>query len=126
MEATDDSALRALAEQLGEALAVIGDVSAELGDYLAELPSDASTLEAKLARQGELRTLTRKYAADIDGVLAWAQESRERLAQLDVSEEALADAASAASTSSRRKVVSGRSRTHQGADQGRQGVWPRR
>ena len=54
------------------------------------MPSDASTLEAKLARQGELRTLTRKYAADIDGVLAWARESRERLAQLDVSEETLA------------------------------------
>jgi DNA repair protein RecN (Recombination protein N) len=28
---------------------VIGDVSTELGDYLAELPSDASTLETKLA-----------------------------------------------------------------------------
>ena len=70
-----------------EALAVIGDVSTELGDYLTELPSDASTLETKLARQGELRALTRKYAADIDGVLAWARESRDRLAQLDVSEE---------------------------------------
>jgi DNA repair protein RecN (Recombination protein N) len=90
LESTDDSALRALAEQLGEALAVIGDVSTELGDYLAELPSDASTLETKLARQSELRALTRKYAADIDGVLAWARESRERLAQLDVSEETLA------------------------------------
>ena len=91
LEATDDSALRALAEQLAGALAVIADVSTELGDYLAELPSDASTLETKLARQGELRTLTRKYAADIDGVLQWAHESRERLAQLDVSEEALAE-----------------------------------
>ena len=90
LESTDDSALRALTEQLGEALAVIGDVSTELGDYLAELPSDASTLETKLARQSELRALTRKYAADIDGVLAWARESRERLAQLDVSEETLA------------------------------------
>jgi DNA repair protein RecN (Recombination protein N) len=91
LEATDDSALRALAEQLAGALAVVADVSTELGDYLAELPSDASTLETKLARQGELRTLTRKYAADIDGVLEWARESRDRLAQLDVSEEALAD-----------------------------------
>jgi DNA repair protein RecN (Recombination protein N) len=43
-----------------------------------------------LARQAELRTLTRKYAADIDGVLQWARESRDRLAHLDVSEEALA------------------------------------
>ena len=93
LESTDDTALQALAEQLGEALAVIGDVSTELGDYLTELPSDASTLEAKLARQSELRALTRKYAADIDGVLAWARASRERLAQLDVSEEALADLA---------------------------------
>jgi DNA repair protein RecN (Recombination protein N) len=91
LEVTDDSALRALAEQLAGALAVVADVSTELGDYLAELPSDASTLEAKLTRQGELRTLTRKYAADIDGVLQWAHESRERLAQLDVSEEALAE-----------------------------------
>lgn len=91
LEATDDSALKALAEQLAGALAVIADVAGELGQYLSELPSDASTLEIKLARQSELRTLTRKYAADIDGVLEWARESRERLAQLDVSEEALAD-----------------------------------
>jgi DNA repair protein RecN (Recombination protein N) len=91
LEATDDSTLQALAEQLAGALALVSDVSAELGDYLAGLPSDASTLETKLARQGELRNLTRKYAADIDGVLKWAVESRERLALLDVSEEALAE-----------------------------------
>lgn len=90
LQGTEDSALRTLGDRLAEAVAVIGDVSTELGDYLAELPSDASTLEGKLARQAELRGLTRKYAADIDGVLAWAKESRERLAQLDVSEEALA------------------------------------
>jgi DNA repair protein RecN (Recombination protein N) len=46
-------------------------------------------LDTKLARQAELRSLTRKYAADIDGVLQWARESREQLARLDVSEEAL-------------------------------------
>ncbi|MFI5508014.1 DNA repair protein RecN [Mycobacterium sp. NPDC051804] len=91
LEATDDAALRALAAQLDSALAVIGDVASELGDYLAALPSDASTLEAKLLRQSELRTLTRKYAADIDGVLQWAKQSGDRLTQLDVSEEALAE-----------------------------------
>jgi DNA repair protein RecN (Recombination protein N) len=90
LEATDDTALRALGGRLGEALAVISDVAAELGGYLSELPSDASTLESKLGRQAELRALTRKYAADIDGVLAWATESRARLDRLDVSEEALA------------------------------------
>jgi DNA repair protein RecN (Recombination protein N) len=90
LQATDDAALRALGDRLGEAQALIGDVSTELGGYLSELPSDASTLEGKLARQGELRNLTRKYAADIDGVLRWAREARDRLAQLDVSEETLA------------------------------------
>ncbi|MDV3126119.1 DNA repair protein RecN [Mycobacterium sp. 21AC1] len=90
LESTDDAALRSLGVRLAEAVAVIGDVTAELGHYLSELPSDASTLETKLARQAELRTLTRKYAPDIDGVLAWSRDAADRLAQLDVSEEALA------------------------------------
>ena len=90
LESTDDATLQALAEQIGEALTVVVDVGRELGDYLEELPVDASALESKLARQAQLRTLTRKYAADIDGVLRWAAGSRERLAQLDVSEEGLA------------------------------------
>jgi DNA repair protein RecN (Recombination protein N) len=90
LESTDDTTLRGLADQLSEALTVVGDAARELGDYLNELPADASTLDTKLARQAELRTLTRKYAADIDGVLQWAHESRDRLAHLDVSEEALA------------------------------------
>jgi DNA repair protein RecN (Recombination protein N) len=89
LEATDDSALAELARQLSEALRIARDVAGELGDFLAGLPADASTLEVKLARQAQLRGLTRKYAADIDGVLRWAAESRERLAQLDVSEDAL-------------------------------------
>jgi DNA repair protein RecN (Recombination protein N) len=90
LESTDDAKLQALAEQISEALTVVTDAGHELGSYLEELPVDASALESKLARQAELRTLTRKYAADIDGVLRWAAESRDRLAQLDVSEEGLA------------------------------------
>jgi DNA repair protein RecN (Recombination protein N) len=89
LDGTDDEALLGLGRQLTDALTVVDDVSREIGAFLAELPSDASTLETKLARQGELRSLTRKYAADISGVLQWAAESRDRLAQLDVSEEAL-------------------------------------
>jgi DNA repair protein RecN (Recombination protein N) len=90
LTATDDAALQGLGEQLTEALTVVDDVARELGGYLDELPTGAEALDAKLARQAELRSLTRKYAADVDGVLAWAAGSRERLAQLDVSEEALA------------------------------------
>ena len=90
LESTGDARLRALADQIGGALTVVVDAVGELGDYLDALPTDASALDAKLARQAQLRTLTRKYAADIDGVLQWAQDSRDRLAQLDVSEEGLA------------------------------------
>jgi DNA repair protein RecN (Recombination protein N) len=90
LASTDDIKLQALAAQVGEALTVVADAGRELGDYLEELPVDASALESKLARQAQLRTLTRKYAADIDGVLGWAAESRERLAQLDISPEGLA------------------------------------
>ncbi len=91
LESTDDATLRALAGQVGEALTVVVDAARELGSFLDELPADASALESKLARQAQLRTLTRKYAADIDGVLQWASQSRARLAQLDVSEEAVAE-----------------------------------
>jgi len=90
LESTDDAMLQALADQIGEALTMVVDAACELGSFLGELPVDASALESKLARQAQLRTLTRKYAADIDGVLQWARESRARLAQLDVSEETLA------------------------------------
>ncbi|OBF19495.1 DNA repair protein RecN [Mycobacterium kubicae] len=90
LQATDDATLQGLATQIGEALTVVIDAIGELGAYIDDLPADASALDAKLARQAELRTLTRKYAADIDGVLHWANQSRERLAQLDVSEEGLA------------------------------------
>lgn len=90
LESTDDATLQELADQLSEPLTVVSDAARELGDYLNELPADASMLDVKLARQAELRTLTRKYAADIDGVIQWARESRDRLAHLDVSEEALA------------------------------------
>ncbi len=90
LDATDDAKLQALAGQISQALTVVVDAGQELGGYLDELPVDASALESKLARQAQLRTLTRKYAADVDGVLAWAAESRDRLAALDVSEEGLA------------------------------------
>jgi len=96
LESADDATLRALAEQVGEALTAVVDAARELGSFLEELPVDASALESKLARQAQLRTLTRKYAADIDGVLRWASQSRERLAQLDVSPEALAAVANRA------------------------------
>jgi DNA repair protein RecN (Recombination protein N) len=90
LQAVDDPDLRALDERLGEAAAVLGDVGAELGGYLDALNADPTRLEQVLGRQAELKRLTRKYAADIDGVLAWADQARQRLAGLDSSEETIA------------------------------------
>ncbi|MET7772682.1 DNA repair protein RecN [Nocardia sp. NPDC005366] len=89
IESADDPALTALVPRLGEAIAVVVDLTTELSGYLSDLPSDPGALDSLLTRQAELKSLTRKYAPDVDGVIAWAEESRARLDSLDVSEEAL-------------------------------------
>ncbi len=87
---SSDEALRVLEPRLVEAVALLADVGAELSGYLDALAADPLRLETVLARQAELKTLTRKYAADIDGVLGWAEQAQRRLAGLDTSEEAVA------------------------------------
>ncbi|MGQ4599489.1 DNA repair protein RecN [Nocardia sp. R6R-6] len=105
VEAADDPALAALAPRLADAIAVVVDVTAELSGYLSDLPSDPRALDSLLNRQAELKTLTRKYAPDIDGVLAWADDARARLGSLDVSEEALAKLAAEVDTAAERVRV---------------------
>ncbi|TDP90468.1 DNA replication and repair protein RecN [Labedaea rhizosphaerae] len=89
----EDPKLRDLEPRLAEASVLLSDVSSELTSYLEELDADPARLEQVLARQSELKHLTRKYAADVDGVLAWAEQARERLSGLDTSEETLAELA---------------------------------
>lgn len=86
----DDPELTALDSRLGEALALLADVGTELTGYLDRLDADPERLAAVLSRQAELKALTRKYAADIDGVLAWADDAQSRLDNIDTSDEALA------------------------------------
>ncbi|UYP17308.1 DNA repair protein RecN [Rhodococcus sp. Z13] len=89
LDGSDDPVLRELGPRLAEAITVVTDITSDLSGYLSDLPSDPGALESLLNRQAELKTLTRKYAADIDGVLEWARDARERLSGLDVSAEAL-------------------------------------
>lgn len=84
-----DAALGELAGRLGEAATLIGDVAAELSSYLDALDADPARLEAIYQRRAALRGLTRKYADDVDGVIAWAQRAQTRLAELDTSDELL-------------------------------------
>ncbi|WP_280396867.1 DNA repair protein RecN [Nocardia carnea] len=90
VETAEDPALAALAPRLADAIAVVVDLTTELSGYLSDLPSDPGALDSMLTRQAELKSLTRKYAPDIDGVLAWADDARTKLESLDVSEETLA------------------------------------
>ena len=84
-----DRQLGELAGRLIEAATLVGDVGAELGAYLAALDADPARLQAVYERRAALRALTRKYADDVDGVIAWADRARSRLADLDTSDEVL-------------------------------------
>jgi DNA repair protein RecN (Recombination protein N) len=86
---SDDPELARLAPRLAELDAVVVDVASELTGYLDMLDADPERLQHVLARQAELRALTRKYAADVDGVLKWASDARDQLAGIDTSDEAL-------------------------------------
>ncbi len=89
----EDATLRELEPRVSEAAVLLDEVGRELTAYLDTLDADPERLEAILARQAELKKLTRKYAADVDGVLAWAEDARARLAGMDTSEEALEELA---------------------------------
>lgn len=86
---TEDSRLTTLGEELSAITEQLGTITAELGSYLGDLDADPEQLDKLLTRQQDLKKLTRKYAGDIDGVLAWRDEAREKLDTIDTSAEAL-------------------------------------
>jgi DNA repair protein RecN (Recombination protein N) len=90
-QATVDQRLADLAARLEEAAAQVGDVAAELSAYLDALDADPDRLTTIYERRAALRVLTRKYAEDADGVVAWAQRARARLQELDPGDTVLAE-----------------------------------
>jgi DNA repair protein RecN (Recombination protein N) len=84
-----DRVLGDLSVRVAEAATLVGDVAAELSGYLAALDADPQRLQTVYERRMALRGLTRKYADDVDGVVAWAERARARLAELDSSDELL-------------------------------------
>ncbi|PYE20620.1 DNA replication and repair protein RecN [Williamsia limnetica] len=89
LETQADDTLRALLPRIEEALTVVGDIGEELSSFVSGLPVDAAELEQLLQRQAELKSLVRKYAPDIDGVIGWADSARSRLAEIGDSSESL-------------------------------------
>jgi DNA repair protein RecN (Recombination protein N) len=84
-----DRMLGELSARLDEAATLVADVAAELSGYLGALDADPARLESVYERRAALRSLTRKYAEDVDGVIAWADHARVRLGELDTSDELL-------------------------------------
>lgn len=89
-QAEVDRQLGELSGRLADATGIVADVAAELAGYVQTLEADPARLTAVHERRAALRALTRKYAEDADGVIAWAEHARARLAELDVSDETLA------------------------------------
>jgi DNA repair protein RecN (Recombination protein N) len=89
---SDDPTLVLLAQDLADAVAVVSDVSVQLAGYVADLEADPARLAEVMDRRAQLTALVRKYAEPgqgLAGVLAWAEDARRRLTELDVSDEAL-------------------------------------
>ncbi|MCC3654915.1 DNA repair protein RecN [Streptomyces sp. S07_1.15] len=89
-----DPALAALADRIGEIGILLADVAGELAGYAGDLDADPLRLAAVEERRSVLTHLVRKYGTedgdpagpgggDIAGVLAWAERSAARLAELE-------------------------------------------
>jgi DNA repair protein RecN (Recombination protein N) len=104
--ASDDPALVLLAQDLADAVAAVSDVAGQLASYVADLDADPGRLAEVLDRRAVITALVRKYAGPgegLSGVLAWAEDAAGRLAELDVSDEAL-EALTAARDAARTEV----------------------
>jgi DNA repair protein RecN (Recombination protein N) len=88
--AGNDPELDALAARLTELVALVTDLGAEFAAYGDTLDADPQRLAQAEDRRAVLTALTRKYGDDLDAVLEWADAARKQLAELDVSDEALA------------------------------------
>jgi DNA repair protein RecN (Recombination protein N) len=82
-----DPALAALADRVAEAGYLLADAATELSAYAESVDADPGRLAAVEERRAALTALTRKYAPDVDGVLAWADRSAQRLADLEGDDE---------------------------------------
>ena len=111
LQQSSDGHLRELGSQLADVAAVLTDVSGELGTFLSDLPSDPDELERLLQRQQELKSLTRKYAPDIAGVLAWREKAAKRLASIDTSAEAIEELKKRVAASEKEMITAAKSLT---------------
>lgn len=82
-----DPAAGDLADRIAEITYLLSDVSADVASYAGGLETDPARLAAVSERRAALTALTRKYGETTVEVLAWAETSAARLAELDDTDE---------------------------------------
>ncbi|MGA8246133.1 MAG: DNA repair protein RecN, partial [Nocardioides sp.] len=78
-----DPAAGELADRVAELTYLLSDLAADVASYAAGLETDPTRLAAVSERRAALTALTRKYGETASDVLAWAEASATRLAELD-------------------------------------------
>src|SRR3954471_10058903 len=78
-----DPAAGELADRVAEITYLLSDVAADVASYAGGIETDPARLAAVSERRAALTALTRKYGETVEEVLAWAETSAARLAELD-------------------------------------------
>jgi DNA repair protein RecN (Recombination protein N) len=86
-----DPQLADLADRLAEVGYLAADIAAEAASYTGSVESDPLRLAAIEDRRAALTALTRAYADDVDGLLAWAKDAAGRLAELEGDDDRLVE-----------------------------------
>jgi DNA repair protein RecN (Recombination protein N) len=85
-----DPELDAIATRLADVSYALADVAADVATYLDRLEADPSRLAVAQDRLAKVSALTKRYGADVTGVLDWAGQARGRLAELGDDDELIA------------------------------------
>ena len=76
-----------LADRLAEITYLLSDLAADVASYASRVDTDPARLATVSERRAALTALTRKYGDTVDEVLAWAEQSAQRLLDLDHTDE---------------------------------------
>lgn len=86
-----DSQAAVLADRIAEVGYLVSDVASDVASYATGIEVDPLRLGAVAQRRADLATLTRAYGETLAEVLAWAEESSQRLLELDQTETRIAE-----------------------------------
>ncbi len=86
-----DPSAKPLADRVAEAGYLVTELTGDLARYLDDLEVEPGRLEQIAERRYQLAGLTRRYGANCDEVLAWAEKSAARLGVLESADDRIAE-----------------------------------